>query len=69
MEYFFRKAMEVQEMGKVIQLSVVFYILSKGHPMIEYPSLNSLLHFAKVHYYARSHWLIKNGWEWESYLA
>ena len=37
--------------------------------MTDYPSLSSLLHFAKVHYYARSHWSVNNGWEWESYLA
>ena len=64
------KVMKVQEMGKVLlQLSVVFYILSKGCPMIDYPSLSSLLHFAKVHYYARSHWSVNSGWEWASYLA
>ena len=37
--------------------------------MIDYPSLSSLLHFAKVFYYARSHWSINSGWEWASYLA
>ena len=37
--------------------------------MIDHPSLSSLLHFAKVCYYARSHWSVNSGWEWASYLA
>ena len=37
--------------------------------MKNYPSLSSLLHFAKVHYYARSHWSVNSGWEWASYLG
>jgi hypothetical protein len=69
MESLLGKAMEVQEMGKILQLSVVFYILSKGHAMTDYPSLSSLLHFAKVHYYARSHWSVNNRWEWASCLT
>ena len=55
MESLIGKAMEVEEKAKVFQSSVVFYILSKGHPMIDYPSLSSLLHFAKFCYYAMSH--------------
>ena len=55
MESLIGKAMEVEEKAKVLQLSVVFYILSKGHLMIDYPSLSILLHFAKFCYYARSH--------------
>ena len=65
----FGKALEVELMGKFVQLSVVFNILSKGHPMIDYPSLSALLHFLKVCNYPNSHWLVNNGWEWASCLA
>ena len=47
-EDFIGKAMEVQNMGKVVQLSVVFYILSRGCPMMDYPSITTLLHFFKI---------------------
>ena len=46
-EDFIGKATEVQNMGKVVQLSVVFYILSRGCPMMDYPSITALLHFLK----------------------
>ena len=69
MESLFGKLMEVQEMGKVLQLSVVFYILSKGHAMTDYPSLSGLLHFVKICYYPRSHWSVNNRWECESCLS
>jgi hypothetical protein len=49
------KVIEVEEMGKVLQLSVFFYILRKGHAMVDYPSLNGLLRFLKVCYYLQSH--------------
>ena len=69
MESLIGKAMKVQEMGKVLQLRVVFYILRKGCAMIDYPSLSSLLHFAKVCYDVRSHWSVNNRWEWASCLV
>ena len=47
-EDFIGKAIEVQNMGKVVQLSVVFYILSRGRPMMDYPSIIALLRFFKV---------------------
>lgn len=61
--------MKVQEMGKVLQLSAFFYILSKGHAMTYYPSLSGLLHFLKVRYYSRTHWSVNNRWEWSSCLT
>ena len=36
------KATKVQNMGKVVQLSAVFYILSRGHLMTDYPSMHYL---------------------------
>lgn len=68
-KYLLGKAMEVEEMGKYFQLSVVFYILSKGCAMTDYPSLSTLLHFLKKNYYLRSHWFVNNGWEWEIFLV
>ena len=68
-EDFIGKATEVQNMGKVVQLGVVFYILSRGRPMMGYPSMTVLLHFLKTRNYPNSHWSVNNGWEWAKYLA
>ena len=55
------KEMKVEDMGKVVQLSVFFYILSKGCALTDNPSLSSLLHFGKKNYYTKSHLSINNG--------
>ena len=44
-EDFIGKAIEVKNMGKVVQLSVVSYILSRGCPMMNYPLIIALLCF------------------------
>ena len=54
-EDFIGKATEVQNLGKVVQLGVVFYILSRGRPMTDYPSMTALLHFLKTRNYPNSH--------------
>ena len=54
-EDFIGKATEVQNMGKLFQLGVVFYILSRGRPMMDYPSMTALLHFLKTQNYPNSH--------------
>ena len=58
-----------EEVGKVVQLSVVFYLLSRGRPMTNYPSIPTLLHFLKTQNYPNSHWSVNNGWEWARCLA
>lgn len=56
-------------MGKIVQLSVVFYILSRGHPMTDFPSIPTLLHFLKTQNYLNSHWSVNIRWEWARCLA
>lgn len=56
-------------MGKVVQLSVFFYILKRGCPMTDYPSMSTLLDFLKVCNYPNNHWSLNNGWECASCLA
>ena len=51
----FAKASKVEERGKYFQLSNVFHILSRGHPMIDYPKMSGLLHFLKIPNYPVSH--------------
>lgn len=63
------KATKVENMGKVVQLSVVFYLLSRGRPMTDYPSIPTLLHFLKTQNYPNSHWSVNSGWEWARCLA
>lgn len=41
------RLLESEQMGKFVQLSVVFYILKRGHPMTDYPSMSTLLNFWK----------------------
>ena len=68
-EDFIGKATEVQNVGKVVQLGVVFYIFSRGRPMKDYPSMTALLHFLKTRNYPNSHWSVNSGWEWTRCLA
>ena len=68
-EDFIGKATKVQNMGKIVQLGVVFYILSRGCPMTDYPLMISLFHFLKTQNYSNSHWSVKNRWEWARCLA
>ena len=66
---FFAKSSEVEECGKVVQLSNVFHILSRGRAMTDYLEMSGLLHFLKVPNYPISHWSINSGWEWASCIA
>lgn len=65
----FGKAMEAANLSKTIQMIVVFHILSRGHPMIDYPKYSSLLSYLNVPHYPYSHWSINPGWEWENCLV
>ena len=60
-EDFIGKATEVQNMGKVVQLGVIFYILSRGCRMMDYPLITALLHFLKTRNYPNSHWSVNSG--------
>lgn len=61
--------MERSLLSKKIQLSIVFHILSKGHPMIDYPDHTKFLSFLQVSNFPSSHWSVTNGWKWVRYLA
>jgi hypothetical protein len=54
---------------KTIQLSTVFHILSKGHPMTNYPDYMKYLSFLQMPNFPSSHWSLTSGWEWEKYIA
>lgn len=68
-EDFLGRVMEVENIRKFIQLSVILYILCRGHPMIDYPSITGLLHFLKVYNYLNIQWLVNSGQEWAAYLT
>jgi hypothetical protein len=52
---FFAKASEIEECGKFVQLINVFYILSRGNPMTDFPEMSGYLRFLKVPNYPVSH--------------
>ena len=61
--------METNLLSKTIQLSIVFNILSNGHPMTYYPKMTKYLSFIQVPNFPSSHWSLSSGWEWGKYLA
>ena len=65
----FGKTMERNLLSKTTQLSIVFHILSRGHPMTDYPYYMKLLSFLQVSNFPSSHWSVTSGWEWAKYLA
>lgn len=50
-------------------LSVIFHILTRRHPMTDYPEISTLLSFLGVPNFSNSHWSVNSGWEWASCLA
>ena len=50
-------------------MSVIFHILSRGHPMRDFLEYGNLLSFLRVPHYPMSHWSIYAGWEMASCLA
>jgi hypothetical protein len=67
--YLFEKTMEINLLSKTIQLSIIFHILSKGHPMKDYPYYMKYLSFLQILNFPSSYWSLMSGWEWEKYLA
>lgn len=67
--YLFEKMMERILLSKTIQLSIVFHILSKSHPMTDYLDHMKFLSFHQVLNFPYSHWSVTSGWGWEGYLA
>ena len=65
----FGKMMEANLLSKTLQLSTVFYILSNGRPMIDYPKMSEYVSFINAPNYSSSHWSMTSGWEWAQYLA
>ena len=61
--------METSLLSKTLQLSIVFYILSNGRPMKNYPKIEKYLSFINVPNFPSSHWSMTCGWEWAQYLA
>ena len=60
--------METNLLSKMIHLSIVFHILSYGHPMTYYPKMTKYLSFIQVPNFPSSHWSLLSGWEWGKYL-
>ena len=60
--------MERNLVSKTTQLSIVFHILSRCHP-IDYPNYNNYVSFLEVSNSPSSHWYVTSGWEWARYLA
>jgi hypothetical protein len=52
-----------------MQLSTVFHILSRGHPMMDYTNYKKFIYFLEVSNFPSSHWSVASGWEWKKYLA
>lgn len=50
-------------------MSVIFHILSRGHPMRELLEYSNLSSFLRVPHYPMSHWSIYVGWKMENCLA
>lgn len=65
----FGKIMETSLLSKTLQLSTVFYILSNGRPMTDYPKIEKYLSFINVPNFPSSHSSMMCGWEWAQYLA
>jgi hypothetical protein len=61
--------MEINLVSNTIQLRIVFHILSKGHPMTDYPDYMKYLYFLQMSNFPSSHCSLTSGWEWEKYLA
>jgi hypothetical protein len=53
----------------MIQLSIVFHILSRGRPIIDFPDYKNFIYFIEVSNFPSSHWSVTSGWKWEKYLA
>ena len=50
------------------ELSTIFHILSRGHPMTDYPEYKNYLSFLDVSNFPSSHWSIMSNSEWAKYL-
>lgn len=62
-------AVKDANLTKTVQMSVIFHILSRGHPMKDFLEFSNLLSFLNVPHYPMSHWSINVGWEMENCLA
>lgn len=65
----FGKIMVGVQLKKIVHLSVVFHIFTRGRPMIDYPEYNNLLSFLGVPNFPSTHWSINYGQEWASCLV
>ena len=65
----FGKMMESKLLSKMIQLSIVFHILSNGRPITDYPTMTKYLSFIQVQNFPSSRWSLSSGWEWGKYIA
>ena len=61
--------METNLLSKMIQLSIVFHLLSNGFFMTDYPKMLKYLSFIQVTNFPSCHWYLTSGWEWGKYLA
>jgi len=51
---------------KLVQFSTCFHMLVEGRPMIDFESMNKLVHFLDVKNFPKTHWSNTSGWEMAS---